>query len=102
MEAIEEAFSCIIVYNQNNEKDKVNQWRKQLSALLTGLPPDQQEIGVKRFLHICTKITNHKQLQLVMSILEYLVNSNALTARYIEIFLQQFFMIISSNFLISV
>lgn len=81
MEAIEEAFSCLIVHSQTEEKDKISTWQKQLKTLITGITQEQQEIAVKKFLYISTKINNYKQLHLVLSLLEYLVTSNTLPAK---------------------
>ena len=49
---------------------------------MSGIPPEQQEIGVKQFLNICSKITNYKLLHLVLSLLENLVTTNILPAKY--------------------
>jgi len=52
---------------------------------VTGLTKEQQEAAVRQFLSMAAAMTNHRRLQLLLSLLENLVHSNYLPARYFEI-----------------
>lgn len=83
MEAIEEAFSCVLVHHPTKETDKVAVWLQELRTAMTGLTKEQQEAAVRHFLSMAAAMTNHRRLQLLLSLLENLVHSNYLPARYI-------------------
>ncbi|XP_058805221.1 mediator of RNA polymerase II transcription subunit 23-like isoform X2 [Phymastichus coffea] len=80
VEAIEEAFSCIIVHNTNNEKEKITGWQAALTNAMMGLTLEQQENAVRRFLYTSAEITNYKRMNLILSLLENLVSNNVLPA----------------------
>jgi len=50
---------------------------------MTGLTKEQQEAAVRQFLSMAAAMTNHRRLQLLLSLLQNLVQSNVLPARYI-------------------
>lgn len=50
---------------------------------MTGLQKEQQEAAVRQFLSMAAAMTNHRRLQLLLSLLQNLVQSNYLPARYI-------------------
>ena len=81
VEAIEEAFSCIIVHNTNKEKEKIKKWQTDLTNAMMNLAPDQQENAVSKFLYTAAEITNYKRMHLIMSLMENLVSNNILPAR---------------------
>lgn len=83
MEAIEEAFSCVLVHNLDNELEKRKGWQEELSSTLSRLPTDQQEAAVKHFLLLAAGMTNHKRLKLLLGLLENLVSSNVLPPRMV-------------------
>ncbi|XP_008216793.1 mediator of RNA polymerase II transcription subunit 23 isoform X2 [Nasonia vitripennis] len=83
VEAIEEAFSCIIVHNPSNEKEKIKGWQSELASVMAGLGTEQQENAIRRFLYIAAEITNYKRMHLVLSLLENLVSTNVLPARLV-------------------
>lgn len=83
MEAIEEAFSCVLVHQPNNESEKITTWQNELKGVMTGLTKEQQEAAVRQFLSMAAAMTNHRRLQLLLSLLQNLVQSNFLPARYI-------------------
>lgn len=83
MEAIEEAFSCVLVHHPKKESEKVTAWHQELKTAVTGLTKEQQEAAVRQFLTMAAAMTNHRRLQLLLSLLENLVYSNYLPARYI-------------------
>lgn len=82
MEAIEEAFSCVLVHQPKKESEKVTTWHQELKTAVTGLTKEQQEAAVRQFLSMAAAMTNHRRLQLLLSLLENLVYSNYLPARY--------------------
>lgn len=81
MEAIEEAFSCVLVHHPNSESEKIATWQTELSSAMSNLSKEQQENAVRQFLSMAAAMTNHKRLQLLLSLLENLVASNVLPAR---------------------
>ena len=81
VEAIEEAFSCIIVHNPSNEKEKIKGWQKELAAAMAGLTAEQQESVIRRFLNVAAEITNYRRMQLIVSLLENLVANNVLPSK---------------------
>lgn len=81
MEAIEEAFSCVLVHHPNSESEKIATWQSELSSAMSNLSKEQQENAVRQFLSMAAAMTNHKRLQLLLSLLENLVASNVLPAR---------------------
>lgn len=81
MEAIEEAFSCVLVHHPNSESEKIATWQTELSSAMSNLSKEQQENAVRQFLSMAAAMTNHKRLQLLLSLLENLVTSNVLPAR---------------------
>ncbi|XP_012057151.1 PREDICTED: mediator of RNA polymerase II transcription subunit 23 [Atta cephalotes] len=83
VEAIEEAFSCVLVHHPKKETDKVAAWHQELRTAMTGLTKEQQEAAVRQFLSIAAAMTNHRRLQLLLSLLENLVHSNFLPARLV-------------------
>lgn len=50
---------------------------------MNGLTKEQQEAAIRQFLSMAAVMTNHKRLQLLLSLLENLVQTNVLPARYI-------------------
>ncbi|XP_051162012.1 mediator of RNA polymerase II transcription subunit 23 [Leptopilina boulardi] len=83
VEAIEEAFSCVIVHNAELENEKIAGWQKELSTIMTGLTAEQQESAVRQFLSLAAGMTNHRRLQLLLSMLETLVTKGVLPARLV-------------------
>ncbi|XP_034947212.1 mediator of RNA polymerase II transcription subunit 23 [Chelonus insularis] len=84
VEAIEEAFSCVLMHNFGNDIEKIKGWQADLNVAMSKLPPDQQEIAVKQFLIRAAGMTNHKRLQLLLGLLESLVTGNVLPARMVS------------------
>ena len=78
---IVEAFSCFIVHNPEEEKEKEEKWQKELSAAMTGITAEQQESAVRQFLILAGGVTNDRRLDLLLSMLENLVNTSVLPAR---------------------
>lgn len=78
---MEEAFSCIIVHNTNNEKEKITGWQDALTNAMMGLTLEQQENAVRRFLYTSAEVTNYKRMNLILLLLENLVANNVLPAR---------------------
>jgi len=56
-------------------------WQNELKGLMTGLQKEQQEVAVRQFLSMAAAMTNHRRLQLLLSLLQNLVQSNYLPAR---------------------
>ncbi|KAH0954985.1 hypothetical protein HN011_002731 [Eciton burchellii] len=83
VEAIEEAFSCVLVHHSNNDIEKITTWQNELKSAITGLTKEQQETAVRQFLSMAAAMTNHRRLQLLLSLLENLVQSNFLPARLV-------------------
>ncbi|XP_015604323.1 mediator of RNA polymerase II transcription subunit 23 isoform X1 [Cephus cinctus] len=83
VEAIEEAFSCVLVHHPDSESEKIKTWQSELSSAMTGLTPEQKETAVRQFLSMAAAMTNHSRLQLLLSLLENLVNKNVLPARLV-------------------
>lgn len=81
MEAIEEAFSCVLVHHPNSESEKIATWQTELSSAMSNLSKEQQENAVRQFLSMAAAMTNHRRLQLLLSLLENLVASSVLPAR---------------------
>lgn len=81
MEAIEEAFSCVLVHHPNSESEKITTWQTELSSAMSNLSKEQQENAVRQFLSMAAAMTNHRRLQLLLSLLENLVASSVLPAR---------------------
>lgn len=81
MEAIEEAFSCVLVHHPNSENEKIATWQTELSSAMSNLSKEQQENAVRQFLSMAAAMTNHRRLQLLLSLLENLVASSVLPAR---------------------
>lgn len=81
VEAIEEAFSCVLVHNLGHETDKIKTWQTELNAAMSRLPVDQQEAAIKQFLAMASVMTNHKRLQMLLSLLESMVTGSVLPAR---------------------
>lgn len=48
---------------------------------MTGLTAEQQESAVRQFLSLAAGMTNHRRLQLLLSMLETLVTKGVLPAR---------------------
>ena len=78
MEGIEEAFSCFLEHCP----EQVQTCQQELQSVLSGLNAEQQESGVRAYLLKAAEMTNHSHLQLLLSLLENLVASNILLARY--------------------
>ncbi|XP_063986050.1 mediator of RNA polymerase II transcription subunit 23 [Diachasmimorpha longicaudata] len=83
VEAIEEAFSCVLVHNLDNDLAKTKSWQTELSVAIGKLAADQQEAAVKQFLLLAAGMTNHRRLQMLLGLLEGLVSGNVLPARMI-------------------
>lgn len=81
VEAIEEAFSCVLVHQFNTDSEKITTWQNELKTAVTGLAKEQQEAAVRQFLSMVAAMTNHRRLQFVLSLLQNLVQSNVLSAR---------------------
>lgn len=72
-----------MVHHPNSENEKITAWQTELSSTMSNLCKEQQENAVRQFLTMAAAMTNHKRLQLLLSLLENLVTSNVLAARYI-------------------
>ncbi|XP_008216794.1 mediator of RNA polymerase II transcription subunit 23 [Nasonia vitripennis] len=83
VEAIEEAFSCIIVHNTNNEKAKITGWQTEMTNAMMGLTTEQQENAIRKFLYTSAEITNYRRMHLILTLLEKLVSNNVLPARLV-------------------
>ena len=81
VEAIEEAFSCVLVHNIENEAAKIAQWQQELTNIISELSNEQQEIAVRQFLILTATMTNHSKLQMLLSMLKTLVTGGTLQAR---------------------
>ena len=81
VEAIEEAFSCVLVHNLGLETEKIKLWQTELSTALGRMNIEQQENAIKQFLMMASGMTNHKRLQMLLGLLENMVTGNTLTAR---------------------
>lgn len=68
----------------NSENKKIATWQAELTAAMANLSKEQQENAVRQFLSMAAAMTNHKRLQLLLSLLENLVTSNVLPARYTQ------------------
>lgn len=71
----------MLVHNPNNEKEKISTWQSELTTAMTDLTVEQQENAIRQFLTTAAAMTNHRRLQLLLSLLENLVSSNVLPAR---------------------
>lgn len=71
----------MLVHHPNCEGEKIATWQTELSSALSNLNKEQQENAIKQFLFLAAAMTNHKRLQLLLSLLENLVTSNVLPAR---------------------
>ncbi|KAF7988683.1 hypothetical protein HCN44_001256 [Aphidius gifuensis] len=83
VEAIEEAFSCVLVHNLDIDAEKIKSWQAELNNAVSRLPPDQQEPAVKQFLIMAAGMTNNKRLKLLLGLLENIVVNNILPAKMI-------------------
>ncbi|XP_014210874.1 mediator of RNA polymerase II transcription subunit 23 isoform X1 [Copidosoma floridanum] len=83
VEAIEEAFSCIIVHDTSNEKEKLTRWQGELTTAMLSLTPEQQENAIRKFLHTLADTTNCKRMHLILSLLENMVSTNVLPAKLV-------------------
>lgn len=70
-----------MVYQANNESEKLTMWQAELTTAMTGFTVEQQENAIRQFLNMAASMTNHKRLQLLFSLLENLVVSDVLPAR---------------------
>lgn len=70
-----------MVHHPNSESEKITTWQTELSSAMSNLNKEQQENAVKQFLSMAAAMTNHRRLQLLLSLLEHLVTSNVLPAR---------------------
>ena len=71
----------MLVHQPNSESEKIATWQTELSSAMSNLNKEQQESAVKQFIFLAAAMTNHKRLQLLLSLLENLVASNVLPAR---------------------
>lgn len=72
----------MLVHHPNSESEKIAAWQVELTSAMSNLSKEQQENAVRQFLSMAAAMTNHKRLQLLLSLLENLVVSNVLPARY--------------------
>jgi hypothetical protein len=70
-----------VVHKPELERKKVAAMGEDLRAALAGLPPEQQEAGVRHFLSLAALTPNLSRLQLLLSLLEGLVTQSVLPAR---------------------
>lgn len=80
-EAIEEGLSCFLV--QRPETDRMVSLRSELSGILSGLPQNDQEAGVKKYLSIASVMANSTRLQLLLKVLHDLVQKKVLQAKVV-------------------
>lgn len=71
------------MHHPNSENEKISAWQTELTSAMSNLSKEQQENAVRQFLSMAAAMTNHRRLQLLLSLLEHLVISNVLPARYI-------------------
>lgn len=81
VEAIEEAFSCVIVHNPNNEEEKNREIQNKLVNFMSSIPKWQQEPQIRQYLLIAADVIHYRKLKLCLSMLENLVNTNIIPAK---------------------
>jgi mediator of RNA polymerase II transcription subunit 23 len=52
---------------------------------MMGLSTEQQENAIRKFLYTSAEITNYRRMHLILSLLENMVATNVLPARYVKI-----------------
>lgn len=85
MEAVEEAFSCFLVYKPEQENERLAMYQKKLCAVMTTLSADLQESAIRQYLTLTAIMTNRYKMKQLLTLMENLVNTNILPARYVYI-----------------
>lgn len=84
MEAVEEAFSCFLVHKPDQENERLASYQKKLSTIMTTLSAEVQESAIRQYLTLTAVLTNRYKMKQLLTLLENLVNTNVLQARYVN------------------
>ncbi|KAI5734599.1 hypothetical protein M8J77_008576 [Diaphorina citri] len=80
---IEEAFSCYIIHKLNTQKDRLKCSISEFCSVFQGIPPENQELGIKQFLVLAGNTNSHSRKGFLFNVLEQLVADNVLPARLV-------------------
>ncbi|KAI5647050.1 mediator complex subunit 23 domain-containing protein [Phthorimaea operculella] len=81
VEAVEEAFSCFLVYKPELESERLALYQKKLCAVMSTLSAEVQESAVRQYLTLTAVLTNRHKMKQLLVLMENLVNTNILQAR---------------------
>lgn len=85
VDAIEEAFSCFLVYKPEAQSEKLLTFQQELSSVMATLGPEPLENCIRVYLNSAATIPNNCKMKTMLKVLENLVNSNVLQARYVSL-----------------
>lgn len=83
VEAVEEAFSCFLVYKPEQESERLAMYQKKLCSIMSTLNVELQELAIRQYLTLTAVLTNKYKMRQLLTLLENLVNTNILQARYL-------------------
>lgn len=83
VEAVEEAFSCFLVHKPEEENEVLGMYQKRLSGIMTHLSTEMQESALRQYLTPTAVLTNRYKMKQLLGLLENLVNTNVIQARYV-------------------
>lgn len=83
VEAVEEAFSCFLVHKPEQENERLAMYQKKLCGVMTSLNAEMQESAIRQYLTPTAILTNRYKMKQLLTLLENLVNTNVIQARYV-------------------
>ncbi|OWR46814.1 mediator of RNA polymerase II transcription subunit 23 isoform X1 [Danaus plexippus] len=81
VEAVEEAFSCFLVYKPEQESERLSIYQKKLCSIMSSPSAEVQESAIRQYLTLTAVLTNRYKMKQLLGLLENLVNTNILQAR---------------------
>lgn len=85
--SVEEAFSCFLVHKTEEENERNAEYQKKLCAVMTSLSTENQEAPIRQYLTMAADLTNRYKMKQLLTLLENLVNTNIIQARFVLIYL---------------
>lgn len=71
------------MHKPEEENERLSMYQKKLCGIMTSLSPDMQESAIRQYLTPTAVLTNRYKMKQLLTLLENLVNTNVLQARYV-------------------
>ncbi|KAM7295580.1 mediator of RNA polymerase II transcription subunit 23 [Ixodes scapularis] len=80
-DTLEEVFNCFIIHSPEMQEYKERRYQDDIKSLFTNIPQESLETALKQYISVVACLSNHRQMQTLLSLLHHAVTSNVLQAK---------------------